>query len=669
MAAALLLTLAGGLRAAPVADYMPNFTVPKVIDVTQSLNDLPALDAAGKQGGMNGAFCFTMHSLAGLVDRQLYQGKGDALVYLNRPDLDSYQMWIEKVFEHTGAQRVDMPDSLAMIRKFAADGIVKGYILYRADPSTRNPYDAIPDEGEPYNNSINVATSLAGGLGAIIVEESIEPAIKDLGLTCLLDVRDKDERWCFDNYKDTFSKKWLCVIDPKTPNNRDLAIACDSLVVFGVNELTDQVMVWLDDNAPVIGWNGGDEYSLTSEMSRHAVFNTASNWCLNLPVTSSVTAGEQIPWRDISVPARTHADPYELEWLRDCHVSSFVMSDGDNNQWYMGGFFTNTPNYWNAERRGSYPLGWPSPCVDLAQISPVTLEYMSQTATANDQLILQAGGYFYADEYGDDVAGGHTALMGGHVDQLAGSLEAMDVRIVALLLIDWKSPKAMESYELYAKKVDNLVGILTFQYYPYTAGEGEILWVENAHGEPIPVISCDYALWAGVKGKGLLNSATPAWVASEISKKPHQGDLTDSEFFDWTIIHAWSAFRHADTSKDLWAEDLDQSKAADYPDRRCGVDPGGWCVDQLADHVRVVSPEEMIWQVRLHLKTRPTLDGLAARMLRQGDLPTLVNDQLAAYRTWLKDAPLETDEAKADAYERLKRIRRGSGFPFPNRIN
>ena len=60
------------------------------------------------------------------------------------------------------------------------------------------------------------------------------------------------------------------------------------------------------------------------------------------------------------------------------------------------------------------------------------------------------------------------------------------------------------------------------------------------------------------------------------------------------MTHAWSPYeREADgTVRDL-----------PFGDRRGqrGVSPTKWCVDQLdKDNVRVVSPTELLWRLRLH---------------------------------------------------------------------
>ena len=72
---------------------------------------------------------------------------------------------------------------------------------------------------------MNVATSLAGLLGGIIVEEKLEKKAKSHGLTMLIDVRDKTQQWCFDTYKNQFNRHMLCEQDPRVAITRDLAIA------------------------------------------------------------------------------------------------------------------------------------------------------------------------------------------------------------------------------------------------------------------------------------------------------------------------------------------------------------------------------------------------------------------------------------------------------------
>ena len=543
---------------------------------------------------------------------------------------------------------------MALVKAFADRGIVKGYILYSADKTKRGYYEDPPTTQPEYDHSANVATSLSPILGGIIVEEAAEPAFKALGLNRLFDARGKTEEWFFDNYRDKCSKAVLCVIDPKVPHCRDYAVATRSICIFGVTPFSERVLAWAPPNTPIIGWNIGDEYKQTSQFSRWAKFHTASNWCHNLPALSTVRAGKDVPWDELKPNRLSGVDPLSLEWRSDVHYTAFCVTDGDNVQWFMGGFFTNGNAYWNAASRGRFPIGWTAPVVCMSQVAVPILRHMAATATANDNSMMLGGGYYYPDEYGK-AYGDRDKALAAHLDQIAPTIDRLGVRTAQLINFDWKSSVSLTGYRLFAQKIPNLAGILPIQYYPYNAGLGEIIWTTNSKGDPIPVISARYALWAGVKEKF---HGTPAAVARFINEAPHKGAAETTGHFDWTTVHAWSYFREARGKDDPEAENVDQ-KLANQPGVEKCVEPMAWCVERLAPHVKVVSPEELSWLIRLHLKTRETLDGLARDIAADGNFSALVRENAAAYRQWLAGAPLDTDAQRRDAFQRLGNIRFG----------
>src|SRR6185369_12952171 len=65
-----------------------------------------------------------------------------------------------------------------LVDRFAQRGLIKGYILYRAD---RSAHDR-DREPRKIDCSVNVATSLAGILDGIIVDEALEPEAQRHGL-------------------------------------------------------------------------------------------------------------------------------------------------------------------------------------------------------------------------------------------------------------------------------------------------------------------------------------------------------------------------------------------------------------------------------------------------------------------------------------------------------
>ena len=290
----------------------------------------------------------------------------------------------------------------------------------------------------------------------------------------------------------------------------------------------------------------------------------------------------------------------------------------------------------------------------MSQIAVPVLRHMAATATANDNAMMLGGGYYYPEEYGK-AFGDRDKALAGHLDQFAPTMDRLGIRTVQMNNFDWKSSASLTGYRMFAQKIPNLAGILPIQYYPYNAGMGEILWTTNSKGDPIPVISPRYALWAGMKEKF---HGTPAAVARFINEAPHKGAAETTGHFDWTTVHAWSYFREARGKDDPEAENVDQKLANTPGVQRC-VEPMAWCFERLAPHVKVVSPEELSWLVRLHLKTRETLDALARDIAADGNFSALVRENAAAYRQWLAGAKLDTDAQRRDAFQRLSNIRFG----------
>ena len=52
-------------------------------------------------------------------------------------------------------------------------------------------------------------------------------------------------------------------------------------------------MKWLEPLSPILGWSGGDEFQATRLSSVYGHIQTATNWCMNLPVL--MAGAERIP--------------------------------------------------------------------------------------------------------------------------------------------------------------------------------------------------------------------------------------------------------------------------------------------------------------------------------------------------------------------------------------
>jgi hypothetical protein len=561
-----------GAGKAPILHrYWPLYPRPKTLVVVRDVPD--------RQAGM------VLHTLAGLVAREASRG-GSEMVW---GDLDhpAYLLWRREMLKRTGAKAVTLPLWEA-VRRARARGVVRGYILFRYDASDR-PFHQL---GE-VDASANVATSLCASLGAIAVPEGLEETARARGLQRLLDVRGMTEEQCFEAYKARFSRKVLAMIDPKVQECRAEAVATGAFVMSREGPLYEKALARLEPDAPILGWGIGDERRLTEPSTRWGAFQTATNWCLNLPPLSTEAPGKGFTARSLQPrPARSI---WGLKWEDDVHYAAFVMSDGDNVQWLMGNFLMGENSWWGSPDRGQAPIGWTICNTDLAQVCPYTLDYLRTTAKPADDFVLMTGGYLYPDLYG--ASRPSAGAMRTHASRMAPYMDLSGIQALSANFTEWESPAARRSCATMAEEMPGLEGILAFQYSPYTAGKGQAYWVRGAKRE-VPVVSARYAIWAN---SPFPNDGGPAQVADWLNAMPARGHVATEESFSWVIVHAWSYFK--------------PGAAGGAPEPALGTEPGSargmapvvWTAQRLQPHVRLLGPTDLLLMVRLRLRSAETL--------------------------------------------------------------
>lgn len=82
----------------------------------------------------------------------------------------------------------------------------------------------------------------------------------------------------------------------------------------------------------------------------------------------------------------------------------------------------------------------------------------------------------------------------------------------------------------------------------------------------------------------------------------------------WTIVHAWSFFKEA-PGNDEEAENIPQADAVSNGGVR-GVVPVEWCVKRLSPTIHVVTPEELVWRLRMQHNAKQTEQILATMKTR-----------------------------------------------------
>jgi hypothetical protein len=570
--------VAGLLGAAPMVvathRWWPAQALPKAIVRSLNQQEFPQPRVALQM---------MMQSVAGLAAQAVNERRSDELVWVNNGNVDLEEWYARLLAAHPELTSSGPLGPWELVDRYAKRGVVKGYILFRLDQS-RGEINAYRP-GMDY--SVNVATSLAGVLGGILVDEEIENEAKAHGLKRLLDVRAKTQRWCFQTYQDQFSRRMLCTQDPRKPHVRDLAIAQKAFTVYGQEEPTPTALKWIEPLSPILGWNGGDEFTTTDLSTRFGHIQTATDWCMNLPVLMAGT-------ETLALPKARGLDPATIDWGNQRSAVSFIGTDGDNVQWLQGNFFHDRASYWNNPDRGKMPYGWSCCFAHLAQLCPQAIDYARATRSTKDSFVEWGGGYYYPDHFGRDRTN-RWELLAAQARRTWEWMKQTDTLIIGFNLVQFDSPDARRAYEVIAGQTDGLLAILAFQYAPYEGGAGKTFWVRDRNGIELPVISARYSIWEHANTRK--RAGTPAKIAREIRETVEQTPQGELPRYDWVIAHAWSRFRQA-PGTDENAENLPQETSTTAGGVR-GYSPTLWCAERLPPTIRVISPEELVWRIRM----------------------------------------------------------------------
>jgi len=531
---------------------------------------VPNVLVTAKQGDTHGEDAL-LHSIAGLVAKAQKKGDLDELVWIETGGM--YTQWYSKLVNRIGAEEQGVFDVWQLLDRYQDEGIIDGYILYNPE------YD---DNLRPdMDFSYNIAVSYAGVENAIVIDESLESEIQDRGYSMILDAREISRDDYFEDLKDRINRDLIVTMDPVAHNNMDLAIANNAIVTYGTDEVTERMMEWTNPISPVVGWNTGGEDVFTGQAAEYGLFITATDHNRNL-LALSAGAGEAEYQKVKSV------DPQTIDFNMQGHFHSFVLSDGDNMQWTIGSFL-GSEDFWANSAHGDFPVGFSYPPINQSMMSPDVLDEMSRT-TPEQTTVMEygPGGYLYPDKFAirrenqEEIQREFARILNRHMQRTGTT-------VIGFIGIDIRSQESIDAYEIYAEEIENLTGMFGVEYEPYHGGEGDIIWVQNRQGHEIPVITARYSLWAdhGYDHRG----GEVGMVADAIN----QDAVNEEQVMDWTIVHAWSYFENPSDPNEV----------------ERGLYPMKWTINHLNDDIHIVSPEELLWRVRMKNNQQQTMDAIA----------------------------------------------------------
>ncbi len=404
-------------------------------------------------------------------------------------------------------------------------------------------------------DSLNVATSLSGVLGAIAVDTGKESVAKAHGLAKVADVRGGDERWLMSKAWASFNRDVLLEQMEAAPFHgflRDLAAYQRAFTYFdGDSSLRTDAARASNRGARVFGWGGNaSETPFFRGVTRGGGAPVVANMSQNLSVLSQMPSV-------VSKQSHPNVGPTEAT----AHYVAFVMTDGDNIQWFQTAFPNR--NWWGNANRGKFAMGWEANPI-LADVAPTVLEhYHREAKKGRDELVCSPSGY------GTILPSDHPDLA-GYVARLAPLLVKADQRVVSIL--DEKGDMKCADPFLARPEV---AGVLFKNQNSsgYAGQKGKVRW---SNGKP--AVGYRFVIW-----DDKTQANTPEGVAAAINAAARD-PRKDTKSYSLVNVHAWS----------YWGQDVNGTGCMDGVAR---------CVAKLAPHVRVVTPEELIAHLRSNFGT------------------------------------------------------------------
>lgn len=528
-------------------------------------------------------------SASGLIARAIKDGKADAGLWIvnSRDNGVAYRAERESLQKNgcrflgpvnpidllTG--QVKQPDGSGTNLK----NLFNGYILTDMDNN--------PESG-------TVAVNASHVLNGLIVDKAFQKIFDKAGYKMLYDASRKHVRDTWDEFADKCHWNGLVVMPNNTWELRDVAIQNGwfFMNLYAQPHVATKGDYWdlyreaakkMEPHSLIYGWEAGprDEREINDVASSNAQASAINDWFYN-----NCMANAGYKNRQDSVLACV-INPKTIDYTKKKRFVSFFMSDGDNNQWMMGGFIE---NWYDVPESSANKVAFGIPTTTLPQMAPAAYNYILKHQPENSTLVeVQGGGVFYSDTYGKNKD--RATCLREKAETTAVWMRQRRIKVLGLMAKESVgSGEAKEAYRTFIEANDQLEGIVSLQYTPYAGGKGDIYWFRNKNGYEIPVITIKYSLWNEPANRE--REGTPKYIANCLDK-----DRNNPEF-NLVCIHAWSHFSDQGKSCDELAETKEGNVM--------GSGIATLLRNHLDDSYEVVSLQELIWQVRMRFYPEET---------------------------------------------------------------
>jgi hypothetical protein len=376
--------------------------------------------------------------------------------------------------------------------------------------------------------SANAGAAFAAARSALLVTPDNAPLAAGAGLRLLADVRGRDWAWAAAALNNSagfaFSRSVTTLQQPAKAAccMTDYSVAYGALQWWEASAASAAAQrAWgaLAPGFAALGW-GPDELDTVTAASRAGGAVVASDWASNLDVLSAF---------DVAGLAQRRAPPPPPP-PAPAHTVCFLMSDGDNVQFLLGGFATGEA-WFGSPARGSVAMGWTLSAA-TADLAPIVPHLLYANASAVDGFVggVSGAGYFYPDEV---LAGGSDggARLAALAALTAGAMAKADLRVLNVLARG-AGVSAAAAEALLAQP--QIGALLWYPFDDYSGLRGSVAWSSGGK----PVIGGRFNLWGNgsdPSGPTFMNVTGMAAALLAQARDP-----ASASGYSLVPVHAWS---------------------------------------------------------------------------------------------------------------------------------
>lgn len=422
-------------------------------------------------------------------------------IYTLNSKQPDYQIWLDDLKNNYGVSYEIISNPWDLLDKFK--DYIDGYVLY-SNNSSKDP-------------SINNACSLASLNNSIAINEDIQDKVISHGITNIIgDCRNTDNEWAYNNlWNSGLNHSIIIELSPdKDTALRDYGIMTKSLIFYEDSvkdtSLRDKIFSSMEKDSVCLGW-GLDEFINVSTASKHGISMVAADWSYNLTVLSAFPSLPMNQKSSVNIPNK-----------KEVHTVTFIMSDGDNQQWNLGTNYS-SPKWYGSSYRGDFNLGW-SLSPSLYYLAPTVFNLYYNNASCgsyNDYFIVSpsGNGYMYPSKF-------EKSSLGSYINRLDDYMKEVNQKYVSI--IDDSSFYDNTLWDKFTIK-PNIQGLFYLDYHMHNNYHGEITWSNNK-----PIVSCRDLLWDGVESE--------ADLVENINQRINSGqtDIHNSNSYTFIYVHVWS---------------------------------------------------------------------------------------------------------------------------------